>query len=312
MNTTLLHRVISLPKFILKKIVDRAIYALTCPRKPYNPGEVSNIQGVKSRIKRGDVVLVCGNARISYVVKILTHSPWSHVVMYVGDRQDLLSEEEKEDYTAKFGAAALKHLVIDSDPIHRVHLRPLDEYAGLMVRVCRAEALLKEDLDIVISQALSQLGREYDIKHIIRLLFFFAFPWELLPETLRRTITDFTLSEDDRICSRVLSEAFHSVGYPIRPLRVLHDKGPIHSRTFTLAKGLRSRSKSSMKLFRGGRWLSAFNRMTDKKYAEIHLKGARHITPADYDLSRFFSVVKSEEDLKIRYRDAKVLCPLPE
>jgi len=256
-------------------------------------------------------MLVAGNARISYVVKVLTLSPWSHVVLYVGDRSDLLTEEEREEYTKRYGSAALKHLVIDADPVRRVHLKPLDDYAGMMIRLCRAEALSDLDSEEVVKNALSQLGREYDLKHIISLLFFFAFPWEIFPASIRRFITDFTLSEDDRICSRVLAEAFHSVGYPIRPLRVVHDRSALHKKALGFAVSARSRSKSALKLLIGGRFGSAVGRLADRRYGEIHLKGARHITPADYDLSRFFSIVKDKDDLAIPYRDAATICPIP-
>jgi hypothetical protein len=232
--------------------------------------------------------------------------------MYIGDRRDLLSDTEIEEWTKRFGKNSLKHLVIDADPIRRVHLKPMDDYVGLMLRHCRAEALTKEDTQTVIDVALSQLGREYDVKHIISLLFFFAFPWELLPHTWRRVVTDFTLSEDDRICSRVLSEAFHSVGYPIRPLRVVPHRGSVENKALGFAVGIKRRSKSAFKLLIGGRLKPAFSRMADTKYAEIHLRGPRHLTPSDYDLSRFFSVVKDRSDLKIAYKEARILCPLPE
>jgi hypothetical protein len=62
----------------------------------------------------------------------------------------------------------------------------------------------------------------------------------------------------------------------------------------------------------GGRIGPAIDRMANSKYAEIHLRGPRHITPSDYDLSKFFSIVKDEEDLKIAYKQVRVLCPLPE
>lgn len=297
---------------LTRKIVDWAVRALTDPLKLPNPAEASDLRSMKKRLRAGDVLLVCGNARISSVVKVLTISPWSHVVMYVGDARHLLTVEERTEWTRRFGEASLRHLVLDADPVRKVHLKPLDDYAGLMVRHCRAAAITSEDMQRVLSNALSQLGRQYDVKHIVRLLFFFAFPWELLPESWRRFATDFTLSEDDRICSRVLAEAFHSVGYPIRPLRMIQHRGSFHRKALGVAFGMRSRSKSALKLLLGGRLSSAVSRLSDKRYAEIHLTAARHITPADYDLSRFFVILKDDDDLRIPYRQAKILCPLPD
>ncbi len=306
-----LKSVLEFPGRLLKVIVDYFVSLLTESGSPNNPSDATNIRNLKKRAEVGDVLLVCGTARISYVVKVLTLSPWSHVVLYVGDRRDLLTEDEKTEWREKYGERSMDHLVIDADPVRRVHLKPVDDFAGLTLRQCRAEAMREDDMHQVVESALSQLGRQYDVRHIIRLLFFFAFPWELLPQSMRRFVTDFTLSEDDRICSRVLSEAFHSVGYPIRPVEVVHSRGAIHERALGFAKGMRHRSRSAVKLLLGGRWRKAVNRFADKRYTEIHLRGARHITPADYDLSRFFSIIKDDNDLEIDYREAMTLCPMP-
>jgi hypothetical protein len=292
---------------VIRGVVDAAVYQLSKPIKKYNPGEVTNLASLVRRIRKGDVLLVCGNARISYVVKVLTISPWSHVALYVGDRRDLLKPEEIEEWRRQFGDRALEHLVIDADPVKGVHLKPLDDYAGLMIRHCRAEALSREDIDKVVQFALSQLGKRYDIKHILRLSLFFAFPWELLPEAIRRFVTDFTLSETYQICSRVLSEAFESVGYPIRPVEIVQKRSELHTRTLGLAFGLKSRSRSAARLLAGGRLKKALNRLTDARYTEVRLKSHRYITPADYDLSRFFSVIKDPADLNFDYRSAKLL-----
>jgi hypothetical protein len=308
---SLWQRLKDVPVGILHSVADGAIRALTDPVRLYSPTEVTDVKSLKSRLELGDVVLVCGNARISYVVKMLTVSQWSHVVLYVGDRRDLLTEQEKEEWSALFGEASLKHLVIDADPVRRVHLKPLDEYTGLMLRHCRAEALTSDDAKRVVDSALSQLGREYDVKHILRLLLFFSFPWEFLPETFRRFTTDFTLSETDRICSRVVSEAFHSVGYPIRHSEIVRDRGALHNTALGFAFGLRHRGKTAAKLLAGGRVRAAFSRLTDKRYTEIHLKGERHITPADYDLSRFFAIIKDRDDLGIDYKNARSSCTFP-
>lgn len=292
-------------------LADWAVHLLTDPVRVYNPVEVTNVHLLKRRLRPADVVLISGNARISYVVKVLTMSQWSHIVLYVGDRRDALSDQQRELWTKRYGSAALNHLVVDADPLLGVHLKPLDDYVGLMVRHCRPEALGPDDRDRVIAAAMSQLGRHYDIRHILRLLLFFAFPWELLPESLRRLITDFNISDNDRICSRVISEAFHAVGYPIRPLEMVQSRGQFHSRALGLALGWRSRRRTATRLLKAGKVRAAFERLTNERYAEIHLGGERNMTPADFDLSRFFSVIKDKDDLRIAYRDAKSFCMLP-
>ncbi|MCB0343469.1 MAG: hypothetical protein KDD66_00045 [Bdellovibrionales bacterium] len=306
----LLHSIGSLPSRLLQRIVSLAVAQVTKPITLYSPSEVTNLRALKRRLRKCDVLLICGDARVSHVVKVLTLSQWSHVVLYVGDRQDMLSDAEIEEWSAKYGRAALEHLVVDADPVRGVHLKPLDDSVGLMIRHCRPEALKTGDRDRVVELALQELGREYDVTHILQLLLFFAFPWEILPEFLRRIVRDFTLSEDDRICSRVLSESFHQVGYPIRPINVIENKKRLHNKALTVASGIKHRSKTAARLFAGGRFKAAVNRLADKRYYEFHMRGTRYIVPADYDLSRFFSVIKNPDDLKIDYRQAKSLVPL--
>lgn len=299
-------------KKLKRRLVSRAVHALTRPIKIYSPSEISNIDTLRKRLVPCDLILVSGNARISHVVKVLTMSQWSHVVLYVGDRRELLNEKERLEWTELYGEECLNHLVIDADPVKKVHLRPIDAYHGLMLRHCRPEALTKKDRQSVVSEALAKLGKNYDIRHIIRLLFFFAFPWEILPETPRRFITDFALSEKDTICSRVISEAFHSVGYPIRPSSLIQKEkgGFIYKNTLNLTLALRHKTKTTLKLARAGKVKKAIDRFSGRNYSEIHLRQSRHITPADYDLSRFFSVIKDPDDLKINYKEAKISCEI--
>jgi hypothetical protein len=290
--------------------VDWFIGVLSKPGKPVHGADAPNISRYKNDLKLADVVLVSGTARISFVVKALTLSPWSHVVLFVGNRRDLLTEDEIKEWTDLYGEESIEYLVLDADPLRKVHLRPLDDYNRYMLRLCRPEALTKTDRKKVVDHALGQLKKHYDVSHIIRLLFFFAIPWELFPQGVRRFITDFSLSEHDTICSRVLAEAFESVGYPIRPTYIEYGQGSLSTGALRISKGLRYRSKTAFRLLRGGKVTSAFTRLVSERYTEIHLRGARHVTPADYDLSRFFSVVKDTQDLSIDYWNAKTSCAI--
>lgn len=301
------HSALAPHRHYLRGIADWGIRVLTEPVRLYSPSEVTNLRALKKRVRPGDVLLVSGNARISHVVKVLTTSQWSHVVLYVGDRRELLTPGEKESWSKDFGDEALKHLVVDADPVRGVHLHPIDEYVGLMVRHCRPEALSAADRERVTERALKELGKHYDLKHILRLLVFFAIPWEMLPESVRRFVTDFTLSESDTICSRVISEAFYSVGYPIRPSQVIENRRAVHSRALTTLTNFTRRGRSAGRLLAGGRLRSALSRLSDRRYVTIRQKGTRYLTPADYDLSRFFSVIKDPNDLKIDYRSSELL-----
>lgn len=274
------------------------------------PGEVTNVRSLKTRVKAGDVLLISGHSRISNIVKVLTTSQWSHVVLFVGDRRDLLSDEEVRRWRAQYGMEALRYLYLDADPVRGVHLKPLDETIGSVVRHCRASALAEADTDKVVESALSQLGKRYDITHIFRLLLFFALPWGILPSRMRKFVTEFTLSESDTICSRALSEAFDSVGYPIRPMEIVQERRAFDEKALGFIAGIKNRGRTATKLLMGGRVRAAVHRLTDERYLQIVLKGTRYITPADYDLSHYFSIIKDPSDLAIDYRRAKTLVPV--
>ena len=47
-----------------------------------HPNDLANLRGA---VRKGDVVLVDGDQRISEVIKYLTQSSWSHAALYVGD-----------------------------------------------------------------------------------------------------------------------------------------------------------------------------------------------------------------------------------
>jgi hypothetical protein len=181
------------------KFQEKLVLLLTSPGPAVHPSDAPNIENMLEHIFPSDVILVSGTARISYVVKILTFSAWSHAVLYVGDKSSLLLDEEKELWIKLYGENSIKHLVIDADPLMKVHLRPLMDYKKYMLRHCRPEALTKNDAKVVVNYASSQLGKSYDIKHIFRLMLFFTIPWELLPQGFRRFASDFSLSEQDTI-----------------------------------------------------------------------------------------------------------------
>ncbi len=301
---------VDFPTEVRRRFVRLGVSFMTDPARVYAPSEVTNLGALKKRLKLGDVLLVSGHARISYVVKLLTISQWSHVVLYVGDRRELIPAEDREEWIVSFGESSLRHLVVDADPIRGVHLKPLDELVGLMVRQCRPAALAPDDVRRVIDIALSELGKHYDLKHILRLLLFYALPFGIMPARLRRLVTEFTLSESDTICSRVLSDAFHAVGYPIRPLEVIQNRRALYNPVLNAASAIKHRGRSAMRLLAGGRIRAAYCRLTDRRYLEVMLKSARYITPGDYDLSRYFLIIKEPSDLAVNYRELERLVPV--
>src|SRR6516165_2537960 len=68
-----------------RRLTDAAIRVLTKPLKSYELHSPNDMASLKRHIRRGDVVLVEGNERISECIKYLTQSSWSHSALFVGD-----------------------------------------------------------------------------------------------------------------------------------------------------------------------------------------------------------------------------------
>ena len=76
---------------VRRRLVGFALKLLTKPLKQSNPTIANDMVRLKRYIRKGDVVLVEGNQRISECIKYLTQSSWSHSALYVGD-EDLRSD----------------------------------------------------------------------------------------------------------------------------------------------------------------------------------------------------------------------------
>ncbi len=70
---------------LLDWISDWAVGLLTKPLKSYALHIPNDIAALKRHIRKGDVILVEGNERVSECIKYLTQSSWSHSALYVSD-----------------------------------------------------------------------------------------------------------------------------------------------------------------------------------------------------------------------------------
>src|SRR5438552_16923912 len=77
-----------MPRWLRKKVFNVAARVLTKPRGNYNRILPTDLETLRLTVRKGDVVLVDGDQRVSEVIKYLTQSLWSHVALYVAD--DLL------------------------------------------------------------------------------------------------------------------------------------------------------------------------------------------------------------------------------
>lgn len=260
------------------------VRVLTKPLRQYAVKIPNDLASLKRHIRKGDVVLIEGNERVSEVIKYLTQSSWSHSALYVGDeplKRDPALRRQLIDQWGEEATDLLVEALVESGVV----LSPLSKYRDFNIRICRPYNLAADDLRQVTDEALSNLGYTYDLKNIWDLLRYFL-PVGLVPRRLRRIALQFGTGEPTRvICSSMIAECFRRVRFPIVP----SFKQP------PLDYALR----------RKGGWLRSLIAGSDgSEYGILRLVSPTLITPRDFDLSPYFEVVKFNiiEDLKFDYR----------
>src|SRR5438094_262563 len=202
-------------RWLRKKLFNVASRVLTKPRGNYNRILPTDLETLRLTVRKGDVILVDGDQRVSEVIKYLTQSSWSHVALYVGDELLRRFPARREELVRANGQDA-QHLIVEA--LHEgVVASPLSKYAGFNLRVCRPHGLQRDDLQRVLNEVLAQLGSSYDLKNLLDLARYF-FPVSLIPRRFRRRALDFGSGLPTEVmCSSLIARAFQNVGFPILP-----------------------------------------------------------------------------------------------
>ncbi|MGH7960940.1 MAG: YiiX/YebB-like N1pC/P60 family cysteine hydrolase [Candidatus Binatia bacterium] len=197
-------------------IIRQFIRLLTTPLKNPVPHLPNNLAALQRHIRKGDVILVEGNQRVSEVIKYLSQSSWSHAALYIGDELIRRRHPQAEQARALFGDEA-NYLVVEALVGEGVIVSPLSNYIDFNIRVCRPHNLRKGHLQSILDTVISQLGYTYDLRNILDLARYFL-PVSLVPRRFRRKALQFGSGLPTRvICSSMLAAAFDKVGFPIVP-----------------------------------------------------------------------------------------------
>ncbi len=211
----------------------------------YRSFAVTPLPHLRSCLRSGDILLVEGDTRISTAIKYLTTSTWSHAAFFVGDAEgcDL----------------------IEADLENGVRYVPLEHYAHLNTRVCRAVGLGDDDRAQVIAFMRQSIGKSYDLRNFIDLARYLL-PEPPVPRRWRRRMIALGSGDPTRaICSTLIAQAFQQVRYPILPeLKILPDDP-------------------------AGREV-------------LHIRDHSLFAPRDFDLSPYFAIVKPTIKLGFDYR----------
>lgn len=268
-----------MPFQLRQRMVRLATRLLTKPLGRYERHATNDLANLRRHVKKGDVILVEGDQRVSEVIKYLTQSSWSHSALYIGDELWRRRPALQNVLSAAFGEDA-QHLLVEALVEEGVVASPLSKYIDFNIRVCRPYNLRRDDLDTVLDEIIGQIGNRYDVKNLIDLARYFL-PISLVPRRMRRTVLEFGSRLPTKvICSSMLAHAFTKVRYPILPEVTRSDEAVAPAR-----KGwFRRRPRESGTLFRR--------------------RPTTLTTPRDFDISPYFEVIKFNilEEMKFDYR----------
>jgi hypothetical protein len=263
-----------------RHLVNLATGLLTKPLGRYQRRTPNDLASLRRHIKKGDVILVEGDQRVSEVIKYLTQSSWSHSALYVGDELWRRNPAARSALHAQFGDDA-QHLIVEAIVEEGVVASSLSKYIDFNIRVCRPYNLRRDDLHTVLDEVIGQIGYRYDVRNLVDLARYFL-PVSLVPRALRRNALEFGSGLPTQvICSTLLARAFDRVRYPILPQVTPIDE-PEQPRG--LIDWVRGRPLQPYGLF---------------QMAPITLT-----TPRDFDISPYFEVIKFNiiADMQFDYR----------
>ena len=228
---------------------------IDCPCPGYEPQTSTAPSDLRDALQPGDVLLVEGNSSVATAIKYLTQSSWSHAALFVGSAAEV-SENNPDAFE-----------LVEANLGEGTVAVPLSKYGCYNTRICRPTLMTRSDRDEVIKFAVARLGTMYDTRNIIDLARYLV-PTPPVPVRWRRKMIALGSGQPTRfICSTLIAQAFHSVGYPILPF---DDE--------TLP----------------------FNRVASHYSAEefLHVRHHSLYTPRDFDLSPFFEIIKPPASLK--------------
>ena len=182
---------------------------LSSPMETETHVATSNPSELAETLRRGDILLIEGNSRISSAIKYLTQSTWSHATLYIGDGPYPHPKNRNEP------------LLVEADINAGVRTVPLTLYSDFHTRICRPVGLVDEDITAVVEFAIAQIGDTYDVKNILDLArYLIASP--PVPGHLKRRLLALGSGDPTKaICSSMIAQAFQSIGYPILPEKTL-------------------------------------------------------------------------------------------
>jgi hypothetical protein len=258
---------------IRRWITDRLVIFLTEPLSDYERRGWNDPDALRRHIRKGDVLLVDGDSRVSAIIKYLTQSSWSHAALYIGDELLKRDAEQAEQARRAFGDEA-DHLLVEALP-QGVVASPVSKYIDFNIRLVRPHRLRAEHLRAILDDHVAAIGWRYDLRNVLDLARYML-PVSLIPYRLRRAALHFGSGvPTEVICSSLLGQLFQKVRFPIVPVVEFPtdgDEAPVRRSRGLLRRILGYDSHRYTGVFR--------------------MRHPTLLTPRDFDLSPYFNIVK--------------------
>jgi hypothetical protein len=253
-------------------ITDRILEFLTEPLPHYEQRGWNNPEALRRHVRKGDVLLVDGDNRVSLIIKYLTQSSWSHAAIYIGDELLRRGGRQAEAARRAFGEEAA-WLLVEALP-EGVVASPLSKYIDFNIRLLRPHRLRPDHLKTILEDAVAAIGWRYDLRNVIDLARYLI-PVRLVPYRFRRTALHFgSGAPTEVICSSLIAMLFHKVRFPVLPREDVPGEIPASAprRGSVLSRVFGYESHHFTGLFR--------------------MRHPSLLTPRDFDLSPYFEIIK--------------------
>ncbi len=264
-------------------LVGRIIEYLTEPLPGYEQRVRNDLDALKAHLRKGDVLLVEGDQRVSAIIRYLTQSSWSHATLYIGDELLRRGGEQAERVHRQFGAEA-EHLIVEALP-QGVVASPVAKYVDYNVRICRPHGLRDAHARTIMDEAVAAIGWRYDMQNVLDLARY-TIPVRLVPDRWRAGALHFGSGQPTEvICSSLLARLFTRVRFPILPTHVTPQPG---EEGVPETPGTAGRERIGHALSR-----RVFGQPSRREYTGLfQIRHPTLVTPRDFDLSPYFDVIK--------------------
>ena len=187
-------------------------------KKPKKPSYLCDFDRICHEVRPADVLLVEGKNRISRIIQRITHSPWTHAVLFIGRPHDIEDAQIRELVHKHYKGKLNDQLIIESIIGKGTIITHITEYENNHVRICRPSGLSFHDAQKVIHHSVKTLGKEYNIRHFFD-LGRFLLGSRFLPRRWRSSLFLHSAGKATQdICSSMIAQAFTSIKFPILPL----------------------------------------------------------------------------------------------